>query len=372
MMAETGMRWDSLLLRHLAYELGERLAGRRVHALRFDRERLSIGLRCDGLTLAWELGPGRGDIHIARAAERLESNVPLARPAYMSDVVVPSDERTLTFRFDVEPRAVPPTEVGEGDGPGGVGSQPRAAPPTELGEAGRVRTRRSDAGDETTGLAHELIVELISPVWNAVAVAADGRIISALRPRPGGARPLAAGRTYEPPQPAARAGATASISLDEWRRIFRDVPPAERRPTLLARVAYTSPINASHILGGAPRPDRYSAGVSAPSADASTPASRTSRHPPPSLPPLGGGVMSGDDAHALDDAFVRYRALTAADAASPCVIVMPYGTQPYPFPLDGMPSEPRPTLLDAFDAAARARGQSPANATGTTADTAGA
>lgn len=99
-MAETAIRWDSLLVRHVARELHERLTGQRAHALHLDRERLAILLRCGNVTLGWELSAGRGDLHIMPATERLRGNVPLPRPAVVGAISAAPDERVLRFRFD--------------------------------------------------------------------------------------------------------------------------------------------------------------------------------------------------------------------------------------------------------------------------------
>lgn len=294
-------------MRHVARELHNRLSGLRAHALQLDRERLTIVLRCGSITLGWDLSAGRGNLHIVSATERLHGNVQLPRPGVVSDVSAGPDERVLTIRFDTDP------------------SIEHQAP---------------------AGATSSLVVELIPPAWNAVAVGVDGRITAVLRPRSGGARPLASGRAYEPPRRTARAGATTPISTGEWRRILRDVPPAERPRALLANVAYTSPINSAHILG-------VTAGL---------------EHAPPNSSASEGGVTRRDDDRALDDALARYRRLTAPDAVSPCVLRTPHGVQPYPFALDDMASESQPTLLDAFDAAAGASGAPPIEVTATPAD----
>ncbi|MGH7577204.1 MAG: NFACT RNA binding domain-containing protein [Longimicrobiales bacterium] len=343
----SAIRWDALLVRHVAIELRERLTGRRVHALHFDRERLTVRLRCDSMTMAWDLGPSGGSVHVVTSEERLEGNVPVPRPAFVGDVGAPPDERVLTIPFEVE---------------------------------------RSGESEVAAGGARELVFELISPVWNAIAVGAGGWIVATLRPRPDAARPLAAGVVYEPPHPAARAGATAPISAADWRRIFGGVLPAERRRTLLARVAYTSPLISAHILGAAAPPGAASAGASAPpGANAGARPEPGAEHPAKTASPQGAEVVSGvrrrafppaplppepvgessggaaaaapagDYDRTLDDAFARYHALVGADEMAPCVLAMPHGAQPYPFPLDGMSSEPHSTLLDAFAAAVRAR-----------------
>jgi hypothetical protein len=255
------IRYDSLLVRALARELRDRLLGRPASALEFDRERPAVSLRTGRLTLLWDAHPARGGLHILDDAGRWTGNVALPR-ARIGDVGAPADERILTFRF--EPL------------------------------------------DPAAGGARALVLELIAPRWNALALDRDDVILAALRPRAGGARPLVPGERWLPPAGVPRRGAVVPLTHDEWRALLRDVPPDARAAVLLRQVAWTSPLNLPYIL-------------------------------------------SDDSA---DAAWPRYRAL-AAGTPAPTLVSVRGGWQPYPFRLDDRSHAPAfDTLIDAFAAVA--------------------
>ncbi len=274
------IRYDSLLVRALAHELRARLSGRRAHALRFDRDHGHVSLRSGREVLTFYLDPALGDLRMTAAPKPWTGNVPLPRNSVVDDVGAPLDERLLTFTF------------------------------------------RAD--DEETSGARTLILELIAPRWNAFALGADNRIHAVLRTRSGGARPLVSGGQYPPLSPSNRRGAEEPLSLGEWRARFTTIPPDQRARTLMAEVAYTSPLNAAHILGDA----------------------------------------AVDDDASLEDAHARYLELVAASSTSPCVLAMAHGPQPYPFPLMGVSCLPQPSLLEAFEVALQQRVSIGANAIG--------
>jgi predicted ribosome quality control (RQC) complex YloA/Tae2 family protein len=159
-----------------------------------------------------------------------------------------------------------------------------------------------------------IVVELLTNHWNILALDARDCILGVLRPREVAGRQLRPGAPYTAPRAGGRTGAAEPIGIDEWHTLLDDVPAAERERTLLARVAYTSPINVRAILG-----------------DALDPAAGTG---------------------ALDAAYARYRALVEFPAPDPRVLRQGEVAQPYPLPLPGVTGEPFPSLLAAISAAA--------------------
>ncbi len=274
-----GIRYDSLLVRYLAAELEERLRGRVFRALRLDSASRAAALVFRRAVLHWDLDPAGG---VVRWAEReraaaAEGTLVLepARGTAVARVTAPLDERLLRIEL------VPP------GGEDGAGVGRRAASLSCI------------------------VVELLTNQWNAIALGADGRILAVLRPREAHGRVLRPGATYVAPRPSTRAGASGPLGRSEWRALLGEVPAPERERALLARVAYTSPLNVRAILGSA----------------------------------------SAEDGEALDAAYERYHAIAAMPPADPHVLRPEGGAQPYPLPLPGIPGERFPTLLDAIAAA---------------------
>lgn len=265
------IRYDSLLVRELVRELRDRLAGRRASALRFDREHHAVALRAGRVTLAWELAPDGGGVRWIEASDRWSGNVALPRQAIISDVAAPADDRVIRIAFEPESRV--------------------------------------DSGEE--GGARALVIELIGPTANAVAINRDDRIGAVLRPREGGARPLMPGAEYRPPAARHRLGASAHLSIAEWRELLSAIPPEDRARALLANVAYTSPLNVAHILGDA---------------------------------------AFASDESLLNDAYERWRMLVEPTSRTPCILHTPRGLQPYPFALSGSRCVPELSLLAGFNA----------------------
>jgi hypothetical protein len=123
-----------------------------------------------------------------------------------------------------------------------------------------------------------------------------------------------------------REGVDGSLSLGRWLALLAPCAPEARRRTLLASVAWTSSVNARALLGAAAREDG--------------PAAR----------------QALEAGHALWLRLVEVANDGGPHAAS---VLMRRGDapQPYPIPLPGEPWEPMPALLDAFAAAAAARGR---------------
>lgn len=210
------IRYDSLLVRHLARELDARLRGRPARALRLDPDARRASIEMDGGSLLLDLHPARGWIHEAPVAPAPDIRR-LHRAARVARVHAPDDERLLRIDFD------------------GATSESRP-----------VRT---------------IIVELMTNQANALALDDAGRIVALLWPRRAGTRELRVGRRYEPAPASAREGADRPISAERWLELARaadgvapdrndetdgsdDDRPAKR---LLARVAWVSPLNVAAL-----------------------------------------------------------------------------------------------------------------------------
>ena len=91
------LRWDSLLVRALARELNERLAGARLRALRLDGATRDLVLLFRETTLVWRLHPTRGAPALYPEATPQPGDLPL--PSKVRAVRAPTDERVLVFEL---------------------------------------------------------------------------------------------------------------------------------------------------------------------------------------------------------------------------------------------------------------------------------
>lgn len=276
-----GIRYDSLLVRYLAAELDERLRGRVFRALQLDSASRAAALVFRRAVLYWDLDPAGGVVRWAEGERAPAAAGALvlepAKGTTVARVTAPPDERLLRIEL-----ASPGGADGEGNG---------------------VERRAASLSC--------IVIELMTNQWNAIALGRGDRILAVLRPREAYGRVLRRGAMYVAPRQSARNGANAPLDRAAWRALLEGVPAQERERTLLARVAYTSPLNARAILGSA----------------------------------------SVEDAEALDAAYERYQAIAAMPPADPHVLRADGGAQPYPLPLPGVPGEPFPTLLEAIAAA---------------------
>lgn len=258
------IRYDALLVRALAAELDESLAGSRVEGVRLDPDGLVAGVELEARTLVLELHPERGWIRLA-AAPPVGEEVRLPRRAELVRVEAPPDERLLVLRLT------------------GAGAH--------------------------EGRTHRVLVELMTNQWNVLALDGRGRIIRALRERVAGGRPLRPGARWRPPEASGREGVDAPLDPVRWRELLGALPPRERARGLVRRVAWTSPLNATSILGSAATDAALSA---------------------------------------LEAAHRRYRGVVEGPAA-PCLLdTGDRGPQPYPVPLADVPSRARSSLLEAM------------------------
>lgn len=273
--------YDSVLVHYLARELRERLSGDRIRSVRFDPDPRRLSLELDQQRLVWELHPERGWIRWLprelpqEAAEGWGGRaIATQRRARIRDIRAPADERWLILDID-------------------AGGPDRAS---------------------------RFVIELMTNQWNALALAPDGKIVSALWKRSMKDRQLRAGEVYASPQGTApgetvapsREGADQPVSLERWRVLLGDVAPEDRRGILVRSLAWTSTINAPAILGDAASAD--------------------------------------SDGDTLPASWERYRAIAERPDPRPRILNLRGGI-PYPLPLPGVESSPATSLLAAMETA---------------------
>ena len=367
--------YDSLLVRGLARELSDRLAGRRVLAVRFDSGDAVLEIDTELATIEWALHPSEGWLRrVERRRRRAQGNLRLPPAAVVTAVDAPPDERLIRIGLratGADPAFELPARGTDRD----AGQQADDADREEHADPARGADRDADrdAGQQADDADHEehadptrvstIVVELIPNRWNAVAVRPDGVVAATLRTLRG-ARAARPGQPYPAPAPTHRAGATTPVGLAEWRRALQDVPPSDREAALIRKIAYTSGINAAAILGdaadGAVAADRADGVLAANARDAANAGNAANARDVANAPSAArvddDVARTSRDARALDDAYARYLAIVAADLAA-CLLLD--GLQPYPVRLPGVAAEPAPSLLDAFEAAAERRGAAP-------------
>lgn len=198
------IRWDPLLARSVALELDERLKRARVRALLLEPDSRRVVVHMRESTLVLELHPEAGWISLLEPREPLPGARPLA--SRVVSVRSPDDESALIF--------------------------------------GLQRIRGKDEGVE-------LVAEYIGNRWNALVVGYRSRQIRhVLVPRRERTRALETGHPWQLPPSTGRAGADGSLSEVEWNELVppEGTDPARRRRDLLGNVAWSSSLNAEHLL----------------------------------------------------------------------------------------------------------------------------
>lgn len=260
---------DAVLTATLARELASRLRHGRLRALRLDPSRRALALLFRHGTLRVSLDPAAAGVAWSDPIEPEPADRQMHARFRAADSL--PDDRVLVLSFT------------------------------------RVR------GSPTVV---EVIVEWISNRWNAFVTEGGERVVRYVLIERGG---RAAGRAWTPPTPSTRGGSDGTLTLDRWQALLLRTAPALRRRTLLAHVAWTSPISAPALLAGA----------------------------------------AGDpdnDLRALDAGHRLWQELaaTALGTAGPRPVVWstPDGLQPYPLSLPGEAAVPSPSLIDGFTRAA--------------------
>jgi predicted ribosome quality control (RQC) complex YloA/Tae2 family protein len=277
-LSAMAMTWDSPLVSALAGELQNRLRGDRLraHEFRWDERELLLYFR--GCTLRWALHPSKGWLTLEDPTEPPPGARPLT--AHLLRIQAPRDERTLEFHL----------------------GRPR----------GKVRAIR-------------VVAELMTNQWNALLLEGEElRIRHLLWTRNLDDRPLVVGRLYRPPEPSTRLGIDPPLSLPEWQEIMETREGEELRAYLLAKVAFTSPLNLPGLLPDPSRPD--------PSALDKAPSDGG---------PSGGPPLEG---------YPLWEELRTPATLHPCLLELGRNKQPYPFIIKGFGYTPFSDLLSAIEA----------------------
>lgn len=210
------VRFDSLLVRHLARELDDALRGRAAAALRLDPDERRASIELADGALVLDLHPSRGWITLESAPPAAPDIRRLHRTARVRRVSAPPDERILRIDFD--------------------------------GSTSDTRPIRA------------VVVELLTNQMNVVALNDDGRIVAVLWPRSAGGRELLSGRGYIAPKPSGRQALHEPLPDDAWRAFQYGRDPAQ---SLVRNIAWTSTLNAwalasyddyVRVVWGEPRP----------------------------------------------------------------------------------------------------------------------
>ena len=287
------MIWDPCMARAVAKEVEARLRGARAVAVDFLRAQRAVRVHFREATLAAELAPGRSVVVVRPSCEPDPEAERL--PATLAEAWAVPDERIVVLRFR------------------------------------RVRGRKAHPS---------LILELADHRCNAYwAEGAELVVRRRLRGGGGGGRrgsgdgggsgdgasTPAVGRPWAPPVRGRRAGADGALTLEEWMAVYPvgpdgAVPHASAGPSAsdgqapdprrvkrwISHVAYLSPLNAPWLLS------------------------------------------AGEP----EEAFRRWRRLAEGTVPhAPCLLRLPSGWQPYPWPLgDAVPATPVASLLAGMDA----------------------
>ncbi|MSR36556.1 MAG: DUF814 domain-containing protein [Gemmatimonadetes bacterium] len=195
--------FDAVLAAALAHELGRRLEGARLRAVRLDRADRSLALLFREGTLRFGLHPEAGSVTWHPALEPTADDRLLA--ARLRSVEALADDRVLCLSFQ----------------------RVRASPPLV-----------------------EIAVEWITKRWNAVVTEGPDRIVRHVLVEMDGERAPRVGRPWVPPSPSGRAGIDGELTLERWRELLGPIPPEARRRVLLGGVAWTSALNAAALLEG--------------------------------------------------------------------------------------------------------------------------
>jgi predicted ribosome quality control (RQC) complex YloA/Tae2 family protein len=200
------IRWDALVVRHTALELGRSLAGARLRGLRLDGDAHDLALLFEDRTLLWALHPRRGWPRVLGPAMPAEGDFKLR--GRVTSIDAPPDERIVRFELSA------------------------ADPPAWL------------------------VVELMGNQWNALLVEGEPPVIRHVLTRREAARVQRVGEPYAAPRPLARVGIHGDVTLERWMSAFAEVPEAERAKALVRAFAWTSPLNAAALLGAPSEQDR--------------------------------------------------------------------------------------------------------------------
>ena len=194
------IRYDALLVRHLAAELNALFAGKPIHGIELipDTQRLIIDV--DDARLQWNLHPSSGYLGRTPALLPLEQPIQLPRKARWKRANALFDERIIVIELAGEARAHSTLKV---------------------------------------------VVELLTNQWNAITLDADDKVLRQLKTRTTTSRDIRRGQSYLPPDnPEPRTTASPA----EWVQILDKLEPAERTKVFLSRFVYASPLNSAAVF----------------------------------------------------------------------------------------------------------------------------
>ena len=256
------IRWDSLLVRHTTNELRQKLEGTQLRAIRFDRQKRDVLVIFQEKTLVWRLHPSKGHLVFADSITPVKNDYRFR--GKLRVVEAPDDERIVRFGL----------------------------PPVRSGPV-------------------NLIIELLGNQWNALITEGDpGVTRHVLWQRTGKATNRAVGQLYKPFTSPGRIGLKGDVTLAEWRKVLGSVRSEDLAATLVRTFAWTSPLNASTLLG--------------------TP----------------GGLEAG---HA------HWHAMATSEP-EPVMLDLDSGPQPYPFSLAGFEQSSTESLIAGFSSCTAPKG----------------
>ena len=198
------MRWDPILTSAIAAELSDALSGARLKGIFLDHGAATLHAYFRHVTVVLDLAPSRLGVEVLAASEPPEGSRTF--PCRLEAVEPIPDERVLVFvltRF--------------------------------RGRGGSIR----------------IVVEFVSGRSNATVVEGEKWTVKHILVPRSGARTPRIGSPYPKPR-SDRRGMDKPLSLQDWLEILETEHTLKGRTRLLLHeVAFTSPINAPALLGGA-------------------------------------------------------------------------------------------------------------------------
>ena len=287
------MRWDPILTAAIAAELNDALWGARLKRIFLDHGAGTLHVYFRDTTVLVDVTPSRLGVEILGGSEPPEGS--RIFPCVLAAVGHIPDERVLVFVLT------------------------------------RIRGR---------GGAVRVVVEFVPGRSNATVVEGDDWTVRHVLVPRSGTRAPRTGERY--PKPVShRHGLDAPLVLQDWLDILEpEETLKERQRVLLQEVAFTSPINAPALLGGADGPGEAAAPESGGAAlEIGYELWRRLREI--GLGADGGGSPPGDTGRSARRAFTLY---------------CEWGDQPYPVELPGYRHQTSKSLLEAVERVRRADG----------------
>jgi len=287
------MRWDPILTATIAAELNDVLSGERLQGIFLDHGAGTLHVYFRDATALVDVAPSRLGVEVLGRSEPPEGSRTF--PCVLAAVGHIPDERVLVFVFT------------------------------------RIRGR---------GGAVRVVVEFVPGRSNATVVEGDEWTVRHVLVPRSGARAPRIGSPYAKPV-SDRRGVDAPLALQDWLEILEpEETLKKRRRALLQEVAFTSPINAPALLGGAHGPGEEAAPESGDAA-LETGYQLWRRLREIGLGAGGGGSPPGDEGWSPQAAFT---------------LDCEWGDQPYPVELPVYRHQTSKSLLEALEGVRRADG----------------